>query len=124
MTDLRTRLIAGMARAIDPDAFTSPNINSYARERLRATQDSARALDVLAATLDAEGWQVVPKEALPEMVGAFWRVKNGARFEQEGPVDTSDYAAYRALRAASPNPLAAKAALTAALAPFSTIKEG
>ena len=54
-----------------------------------------RAAAILAA-LNAAGFVVVPKEPLPELVAAWWRVKNGA----EGN-DTSDYAAYRAMIAAA-----------------------
>ena len=103
MTDLRTRLIAGMARAIDPDAFTSPNINSYARERLRATQDSARALDVLAATLDAEGWQLAPKKATAEM-----RTDGAVVLWASKPASDEAGDCYAAMLAIAPNPLAAK----------------
>lgn len=51
------------------------------------------------------GHVLVPREPTPEMVGAFWRVKNGHHFHDEPPpTDTSDYAAYRAMLAATPAP--------------------
>lgn len=50
-------------------------------------------------------WVLVPREPTPEMVGAFWRVKNGHHYHDEPPpTDRSDYAAYRAMLAASPSP--------------------
>ncbi|MCV9964168.1 hypothetical protein OIU34_19990 [Pararhizobium sp. BT-229] len=50
-----------------------------------------------------EGWQLVPKEPYPEVVGAWWRYKNGHHFHDEPvPTDTSDYGAYRAMLAAMP----------------------
>lgn len=46
---------------------------------------------------------LVPKEPTPEMLGAFYRVKNGHHFHDEPPpTDRSDYAAYRAMIAAAP----------------------
>lgn len=51
------------------------------------------------------GWVLVPREPKPEMVAAWWRVKNGHHFHGEPPpTDTSDYAAYRAMIAVSPLP--------------------
>lgn len=51
----------------------------------------------------ANGWVMVPIEPKPEMLGAFWRVKHGHHFADEpAPTDTSDYAAYRAMIAATP----------------------
>lgn len=48
---------------------------------------------------------VVPREPTPEIVGAWWRVKNGHHFHDEpAPTDTSDYAAYRAILAAAQEP--------------------
>lgn len=48
---------------------------------------------------------LVPREPTPEMIGAFWRVKNGHHFSDEPePSDTSDYTAYRAMLAVSPSP--------------------
>lgn len=44
------------------------------------------------------GYALVPLEPTPEMIGAWYRVKNGHYFHDEPPpTDTSDYAAYRAL---------------------------
>lgn len=51
-------------------------------------------------------WVMVPREPMPEMISAWYRVKNGHHFHDEpAPTDTSDYAAYRAMIAASPPPL-------------------
>lgn len=48
-------------------------------------------------------WKVVPVEPTPEMIGAFWAVKNGHHYHDEPePKDRSDYAAYRAMVAARP----------------------
>lgn len=45
----------------------------------------------------------VPVEPMPEMIAAWYRVKNGHHFHGEpAPTDTSDYAAYRAMLAAAP----------------------
>jgi hypothetical protein len=74
-----------------------------------------KASEVLAAVMPSlpalgyrrvgEGECVVPREPLPEMVAAWWRVKNGHHFHDEPPpTDRSDYAAYRALLAAAPAP--------------------
>jgi hypothetical protein len=52
-----------------------------------------------------DGWQLMPKEATPEIVGAWWRYKNGHHFQDDpAPTDTSDYGAYRAILAAAPSP--------------------
>lgn len=54
----------------------------------------------------AEGpsdWVLVPREPLPEMLGAFWRTKNTGTTEIGGKYqDSSDVAAYRAMIAAAP----------------------
>jgi hypothetical protein len=76
--------------------------------------------DIDAALASDEGWQtqltreqlagmgyaIVPREPKPEMIGAWYRVKNGHHFHDEPtPPDTSDYTAYRAMIAAA-TPLA------------------
>lgn len=49
-----------------------------------------------------EGMVLVPKEPTPEMLGAWYRYKNGHYFHgEEPPRDTSDVGAYRAMLAAS-----------------------
>jgi hypothetical protein len=54
------------------------------------------------AALPAD-WQLVPKQAYPEAVGAWWRYKNGSHYPDEPePEDTSDYGAYAAMLAAMP----------------------
>jgi hypothetical protein len=54
----------------------------------------------------APGWKLVPEEPTPDMVGAWYRYKSGLRFPDEPPAtDTSDYGAYRAMLAASPQPV-------------------
>jgi hypothetical protein len=51
----------------------------------------------------AEGYVLVPVEPTPEMVGAWYRYKNGHHFPDEpAPEDTSDYGAYRAMLSARP----------------------
>lgn len=50
-------------------------------------------------------WAIVPVEPTPELVGAWYRHKNGFHWYNEpAPEDTSDYGAYRAMLAASPSP--------------------
>jgi hypothetical protein len=50
----------------------------------------------------------VPVEPTPEMLGAWYRYKNGHHWPDEPPPrDTSDYGAYRAMLAAAPAPSAA-----------------
>lgn len=52
-----------------------------------------------------EGWKLVPVEPTPEMIGAWYRYKNGHHWPDDpAPEDTSDYGAYRAMLAASPTP--------------------
>jgi hypothetical protein len=71
-----------------------------------------RAAALLSAMLDAQvradvgaGWVLVPAEPMPEMVAAWWRVKNtGSTEPGETGEDRSDCAAYRAMIAAAPQP--------------------
>lgn len=50
-----------------------------------------------------DGWKLVPEDPMPEMLGAWYRYKNGHHFADEPvPRDTSDYGAYRAMLAAAP----------------------
>lgn len=59
----------------------------------------------LAATSQDEGWRLVPVEPTPEMLGAWYRYKNGHRWPGEEPArDTSDVGAYEAMLAAAPRP--------------------
>ena len=59
----------------------------------------------VAEAAEPVAWATVPREPTPEMVGAWYRVKNGHHFHDEPPpTDRSDYAAYRALIAAAPAP--------------------
>ncbi len=52
-----------------------------------------------------EGWVLVPREPRPEMIAAFWRIKNRGSLDVEATgEDRSDYAAYRAMLSASPRP--------------------
>lgn len=63
----------------------------------------ARIRAALGLATFPEGWQLVPKEPYPEVVGAWNRYKNGHHFHDEPvPTDTSDYGAYRAMLAAMP----------------------
>lgn len=56
-----------------------------------------------AQTAVPEGWKLVPLEPKPEMLGAWYRYKNGHHWPDEPePPDTSDYGAYRAMLAAAP----------------------
>lgn len=51
------------------------------------------------------GWQLVPADPMPEMIGAWYRYKSGFHFPDEPtPPDTSDYGAYRAMLSAAPQP--------------------
>lgn len=50
-----------------------------------------------------EGWKLVPLEPKLEMLGAWYRYKNGHHWPDEPePPDTSDYGAYRAMLAVAP----------------------
>lgn len=52
-----------------------------------------------------EGRVLVPREPTPEMIAAFWRIKNTGSLDVEATgEDRSDYAAYRAMLSASPRP--------------------
>lgn len=52
-------------------------------------------------------WVLVPAHPMPEMLGAFWRVKNTGTTEIGGAYkDSSDVAAYKALIASAPTALA------------------
>lgn len=58
--------------------------------------------DAALASARAEGMVLVPREPMPEMIGAWYRYKNGHHFPGETPpADTSDYGAYRAMIAAA-----------------------
>lgn len=49
---------------------------------------------------------IVPKNPMPEMLGAWYRYKSGFHWPDEPvPPDTSDYGAYAAMIAASPPPV-------------------
>lgn len=49
-------------------------------------------------------WRIVPSDPTPEMLGAWYRYKNGHHWPDEPPPrDTSDYGAYRAMLAAAPS---------------------
>lgn len=59
---------------------------------------------ILALFPPVAGWRLVPVEPTPEMIAAWYRVKNGFHFHDDPPpTDTSDYAAYRAMLAAAPD---------------------
>ena len=50
-------------------------------------------------------WKLVPIDPNPEMLGAWYRYKNGHHWPDEPPPrDTSDYGAYRAMLSAAPQP--------------------
>lgn len=52
---------------------------------------------------EAEGMVLVPREPTPEMLGAWYRYKNGHHWPGEPPPrDTSDVGAYAAMLAAAP----------------------
>jgi hypothetical protein len=62
-----------------------------------------RVQSALGVAIVPSDWQFVPKQPYPEVVGAWYRYKNGHRFHDEpAPADTSDYGAYRAMLAAMP----------------------
>lgn len=99
MTDDREEI----ARIIDPPAWDHDALHE------RRSDSLAKADAILArqgpgpGEAVADGWVMVPREPKLEMLGAFWRVKNGHHFADEPPpTDTSDYAAYRAMIAATP----------------------
>lgn len=50
------------------------------------------------SAIEADGLCIVPIEATPVIVGAWYRHKNGFHFHDDpAPTDTSDYGAYRAM---------------------------
>ena len=72
------------------------------RERILAAIDAALASGEQ-GWRTMEGYVLVPRELTPEMIGAWYRIKNGHHFHGEPPpTNTSDYAAYRAMIAAAP----------------------
>ena len=113
MTTLRTRLIAAMADA-SRTAVTKHNkeqrrLGNYepGESADGATAElikMAAALDALAAILDAEGWLLVPVNPTKDMLH---RGSDGAQCF--GTAMTRTESAYRAMLAASPNPLAQEA---------------
>lgn len=77
------------------DAIHRVNVTTEGLTYNELTRAMARA--ALAAVREAMA------EPTPEMLGAWYRVKNGHHFHDERPpADTSDYAAYRAMLSASP----------------------
>lgn len=106
--ELRERLLS---LAEDPDlkrrhTHLNGEIRTFASIVKIAANVLGRPLPAPAeARSEQVSWALVPREPTPEMVGAFWRVKNGHHFADEPPpTDTSDYAAYRAMVAAAPSP--------------------
>ena len=72
---------------------------------LRLNREEARAVFVAAlAAIETSGThRVVPTNAWPEMLGAWYRHKNGFVFAGDPPAtDTSDAGAYRAMLSAAP----------------------
>lgn len=70
-------------------------------ERCRLARALARAA---LAAIEASGTHVVvPVKPMPEMLGAWYRYKNGFVFAGDPPAkDTSDYGAYAAMLSARP----------------------
>lgn len=93
-----------------------PGLRAEAMERMRAvllasalpTTSTAvdRALTALLSLLAERGCKIIGPDATPDMLGAFWRTKNAGHCPQPAPVDTSDAAAFRAMLASAPDPLA------------------
>lgn len=84
------------------------NERNFADKRLYLLQAIDRLSSALSAiplpTEGQPGWKLVPIEPKPEMLGAWYRYKNGHHWPDEPPPrDTSDYGAYRAMLAASPS---------------------
>jgi hypothetical protein len=71
----------------------------------RYEQDVQRQADAFryaVAIFRNAGYSILPNEPTPEMIGAWYRYKNGFRYPDEPPArDTSDYGAYRAMLAAA-----------------------
>lgn len=66
-------------------------------------EDLARRIRSALSAPAGDGWRLVPVEPTPEMLGAWYRYKNGHRWPGEEPArDTSDYGAYRAMLSAAP----------------------
>lgn len=75
-------------------------VSSSAR---RLVEYEASIRSALALPAVPEGWKLVPVEPKPEMLGAWYRYKNGHHWPDEPvPPDTSDYGAYRAMLTAAP----------------------
>ena len=73
---------------------------------------SPEAAEAKLATIAKPTWAgefvLVPKQATPEMLGVWYRYKNGHRFAGEPPAtDTSDVGAYKAMIEAAPVPTTA-----------------
>jgi hypothetical protein len=80
------------------DAAKAAAQANYERRILSAIEPQPAPIAVLPA-----GWRLVPARIPPEMIGAFWRVKNGHHFHDEPrPTDMSDSAACAAMIAAAP----------------------
>lgn len=96
----------GLADAITEVQWTGTQHTVVLKPTLRhiyPLTDTSSPVVPVAAKADAEGWRLVPVEPTPEMLGAWYRYKNGHRWPGEEPAtDTSDVGAYRAMLAASP----------------------
>ncbi len=99
MRDLVSELQSVMETLDDLDLLHSSEIVRSARdeiERLRTQNVGGN---------EGQDLVLVPREPMPEMVAAWWRVKNtGSTEPGERGEDRSDYAAYRAMIAAAPAP--------------------
>ena len=98
MTDLRYKIaIKQIVLALGENAADLPVDDwlPYAEAAIRAIQDA--------------GYAIVPKDPQPEMIGAWYRHKNGFHYHgRPEPTDTSDYGAYRAMIKAAPDPMGEK----------------
>lgn len=107
---LEAAIIAAAASAFKPGTWEHLPRQTQVDEIDTVAEDYSNmiraAITAYLTALATDGWKLVPVEPLPEMLGAWYGVKNGHHFHDEPPpTDKSDYAAYRAMLAAAPSAL-------------------
>lgn len=123
-TELRERLIEGMARASNPTGWAWYECRNEGRAEehpagptfyANQMKCSGAALDIGLAVLDAAGWKLVPKTATEAMVDAVWAFDTIGQTRERQPCMplnswcTADYIAmYSVFLAAAPSPFTAK----------------
>lgn len=93
-------MVERVARALYArEAERSANVTKFVRNFNADARDDMEPFEECAETWlgDARAAIDAMREPTPEIVAAFWRVKNGWHFHDDPPpTDTSDYAAWRA----------------------------